>query len=66
MAWQWWLTTGLLMLVMEGVLLALFPKQMRDAARQMASLPDSVLRKVGLVTLIVAACLLWLFSGGAA
>ena len=50
-----------LYLVVEGSLIALFPDLMK---RAMAMVPESTLRKIGLVFLLIGMALVWLMRGG--
>lgn len=52
-----------LVFVIEGVLYALMPSSMRRMVEEMTSLPDSVLRRVGLAALFFGVFLVWLVRG---
>lgn len=55
------LLTGLaLVLVVEGILYALFPVVMRRAVAQALTLPEGQLRAAGLVAAVVGVGLVWL------
>jgi uncharacterized protein YjeT (DUF2065 family) len=49
-----------LVLVIEGMLPFLSPKSWRDAMSQAAQLPDSVLRTMGFVSMLVGVIILYL------
>ena len=52
-----------LVLVIEGLLLAAFPKAVRSAMESMDKLPDSPLRIAGLVGAIVGLLIVWFIRG---
>jgi hypothetical protein len=53
-----------LLLVIEGLLWAAFPDRMKDVAAQAATLPSSLLRRVGLVAMAVGVVVVWFVRGG--
>ncbi|NBB71812.1 MAG: DUF2065 family protein [Alphaproteobacteria bacterium] len=53
-----------LVLVIEGLLWAAFPDRMKDVAAQAATLPSSLLRRVGLVAMAVGVVIVWFVRGG--
>ncbi len=57
------LTTLALILVIEGVLYALFPDGMKRILTQVMGLPSSALRRAGLVSVFVGVALVWLLRG---
>ncbi len=57
------LTTLALILVIEGVLYALFPDGMKRILTQAMTLPPSALRRAGLVSVLVGVALVWLLRG---
>lgn len=52
-----------LVLVIEGVLYALFPNGMRQGLVQMLALPDGTLRTVGLAAAIAGVVIVWFVRG---
>ena len=58
------LTALALMLVFEGVLLALFSDRLHRIAERLAPLPSSLLRAVGLGAATVGVFAVWLIRGG--
>ena len=52
-----------LVLVVEGLIPFLSPKSYRNMVQQMASMPEQMLRNVGLVLIIVGLLLLYLVRG---
>jgi uncharacterized protein len=54
------LTAGALVLVIEGVLYALFPGAMRRAIQMALELPEPVLRRSGLVAAVIGVAIVWL------
>jgi len=53
-----------LVLVIEGLLWAAFPDRMKGVAAQAATLPSSLLRRVGLVAMAVGVVVVWFVRGG--
>jgi uncharacterized protein len=53
-----------LVLVIEGLLWAAFPDRMKDLAARAATLPSSLLRRVGLVAMAVGVVVVWFVRGG--
>ncbi len=49
-----------LVLVIEGLLYAAFPRQMRSIVERMAQLTDTVLRQTGLFTAAIGVALIWI------
>lgn len=47
-------------LIVEGLLPALSPKSLRVAYQQICSLPDTKIRRLGLVSMTLGMLLLWL------
>ncbi len=52
-----------LALVLEGVAMALFPRQMQRMMAQVQALPPSFLRGLGLVSAVAGLALVWLIRG---
>jgi len=52
-----------LVLVLEGVLYALFPEQMKRFAEMAFSLPPETLRKAGLAAAACGVLIVWLVRG---
>ena len=52
-----------LVLVLEGLVYALFPGSMRNMVNEMAKLPDSTLRTFGLMALFLGVFVVWLVRG---
>ena len=52
-----------LVLVIEGLIYALFPGGVRRMAMEVPNLPDSVLRSFGLLALIAGVGIVWLVRG---
>ncbi|MGE0733881.1 MAG: DUF2065 domain-containing protein [Alphaproteobacteria bacterium] len=46
-------------LVIEGALYALFPRQMRTMALRMTEVPEATLRSAGLVAAVVGVLVVW-------
>ncbi len=57
------LTALALVLVIEGVLYALFPNGMKRLLEQAMMLPPSSLRRAGLVSAFAGVVLVWLLRG---
>ena len=57
------LTALALVLVIEGVVYALFPHGMKRMLEQVMTLPPSALRRAGLVSAIAGVFLVWLLRG---
>ncbi len=57
------LTALALILVIEGMLYALFPHGMKRVLEQVMTLPPSSLRRAGLVSAFVGVFLVWLLRG---
>ncbi|ALJ34915.1 DUF2065 domain-containing protein [Azospirillum brasilense] len=57
------LTALALVLVIEGVLYALFPSAMRRLIVEALTMPENRLRAVGLVTAVAGVGLVWLLRG---
>jgi len=58
------LLTGLaLVLVIEGLFLALFPDRLRWVLERMAEVPPEVLRVAGLVSVALGVFFVWLLRG---
>jgi len=61
---MWDLLTALaLVLVIEGALYALFPTRMRELLVQVLEMPDHVVRRSGLVAVVLGVFLVWLIRG---
>ena len=54
-----WAAIGLV-LVLEGVIYALFPGKMQQMMRQIPDMPISVLRVMGLTAVIIGWLIVWL------
>jgi uncharacterized protein YjeT (DUF2065 family) len=54
------LTALALVLVIEGALYALFPSKMRDLIVSMGEMPDTLLRKSGLIAAVLGVAGVWL------
>ncbi|MEM9279213.1 MAG: DUF2065 domain-containing protein [Pseudomonadota bacterium] len=52
-----------LVLVLEGLIYAVFPGSMRKMVEEMARLPDASLRSFGLGALCVGVFIVWLVRG---
>ncbi|ANB02507.1 DUF2065 domain-containing protein [Ectothiorhodospira sp. BSL-9] len=61
--WSDLLAALALLMVIEGLLPFINPAGLRRTLLQVAQLPDSVLRGVGLASLILGALLLWWVRG---
>ncbi|HJU18970.1 MAG TPA: DUF2065 domain-containing protein [Stellaceae bacterium] len=59
---DFWTALGLV-LVIEGVLYALFPRGMRRAAAQAAQIPPQALRLAGLFAACAGVAVVWLVRG---
>jgi uncharacterized protein YjeT (DUF2065 family) len=57
------LTALALVLVIEGILYALFPEAMKRAAARAVLVPAHVLRMAGLAAAAIGVILVWLFRG---
>ncbi len=57
------LTALALILVIEGVLYALFPHGMKRLLEQMVAAPPSLLRRAGLISAFAGVMLVWLLRG---
>jgi uncharacterized protein YjeT (DUF2065 family) len=57
------LTAAALVLVLEGVLWALFPNGMKQAAARAIVLDSSVLRTGGLIFAVIGVFIVWLIRG---
>ncbi len=57
------LTALALILVIEGVLYALFPNGMQRMLAQVMTMPPSALRRAGLVSVFAGVVLVWLLRG---
>jgi uncharacterized protein YjeT (DUF2065 family) len=58
------LLTGLaLVLVIEGLFLALFPDRVRWLVERMAEMPPEVLRVAGLISAVMGVLFVWLLRG---
>lgn len=57
------LTAVALVFVIEGALYALFPVGMRDMVARMMHVPDSTLRRCGLVAVAFGVLVVWLIRG---
>ena len=57
------LTALALILVIEGVLYALFPDGMKRMLTQVMTMSPSVLRRAGVVSVFVGVALVWLLRG---
>ena len=56
--------TGIaLVMVIEGLLYAIFPDGMRRMMAQMAYVPPEMLRRAGLVAAIIGTVIVWLLRG---
>ena len=53
-----WLALALV-LVIEGALYALFPRQMRSMALRMTEVPETTLRTAGLVAAVLGVVVVW-------
>jgi uncharacterized protein len=63
MLWNDLLAALALLLVIEGLMPFLNPAGLRRALIQVATLPDSVLRGVGLASMLLGLLLLWWLRG---
>jgi uncharacterized protein len=63
MLWNDLLAALALLLVLEGLMPFLNPAGLRRALIQVAGLPDSVLRRVGLASMLLGLLLLWWLRG---
>lgn len=63
MLWNDLLAALALLLVLEGLMPFLNPAGLRRALIQVAGLPDSVLRGVGLASMLLGLLLLWWLRG---
>ncbi len=63
LAWDDLLTALGLVLVLEGIVLSLFPNALRHAMALAMKLPNFSLRWVGLIALIVGFVVIWLVRG---
>ncbi len=52
-----------LVLVLEGLVYAMFPAQMRKMVEEMTKISDSSLRTFGLVALCIGVFVVWLVRG---
>lgn len=52
-----------LLLVIEGILYAVFPSAMRRMVQDITKLPDSSLRYAGMAALMVGVFIVWLVRG---
>ena len=52
-----------LVLVLEGMLLALFPGRIQSLAIEMQKVPESTLRSMGLFALLLGFLVVWLIRG---
>lgn len=52
-----------LVFVIEGLVYALIPAQMRNMVSEMVKLPDSTLRLVGLASLAIGVFVVWMVRG---
>ncbi|MBM84619.1 MAG: hypothetical protein CMM47_01170 [Rhodospirillaceae bacterium] len=57
------LTALALVLVIEGALYALFPVRMRELLLTMMELPDTLIRRSGLLAAVLGVFLVWLIRG---
>ncbi|MBH68707.1 MAG: hypothetical protein CMM58_10175 [Rhodospirillaceae bacterium] len=57
------LTALALVLVIEGILYALFPVKMRSVVAAMMEMPDSLLRRSGVVATVIGVGAVWLIRG---
>jgi len=63
---EFWLFLGSsagLVLVLEGIIYALFPRQMKSMMVQIMSMPASNIRNGGLITAVVGCVIVWLVRG---
>lgn len=51
-----------LVLLMEGLAYALFPRQLKEAIRLALTQPDQTLRMIGLVAATIGVALVWMFK----
>ena len=51
-----------LVLVIEGLLYAAFPRQMRSLVERMTQFTDTALRQTGLLTAAVGVALIWIIK----
>ncbi|MDX1739405.1 MAG: DUF2065 domain-containing protein [Alphaproteobacteria bacterium] len=51
-----------LMLVLEGMIYALFPKAMKNMMHQILSMPAHVIRRGGLIAAVIGAGIVWFFK----
>ena len=58
--WQEFFTAIALLLVIEGILPFLNPRGFRDTMRQIAELDEALLRKLGLMAMLLGLILLYL------
>jgi len=52
-----------LVLVIEGTLYAAAPKGMKGMMRQMQHMPDTLLRRAGLIALAIGVAIVWMVRG---
>ncbi len=60
---EYLLTGFALLLVFEGLLPALSPRNYRQAMLNMSKMDDRVLRSIGLISMLAGALLLYFFRG---
>lgn len=51
-----------LVLIIEGLAYALFPRQLKEAIRLALSQPDQTLRTIGLIAASVGVVIVWMFK----
>ena len=64
----WWTISGLAIggaFLLEGMMWALFPQQMREMMRQALQLPDSVVQTVGIVAFLIGGAVIVMVAQGA-
>ena len=52
-----------LVLVLEGLIYALFPQGMRNMVEEMSKLPDTTLRTLGVAALCIGVLVVWFVRG---
>lgn len=52
-----------LVLVIEGLIYAVFPGGVRRLAMELPNLPDTILRTFGIVVLVAGVCVVWIMRG---
>ena len=65
---SWWTISGLAIggaFLLEGMMWALFPQQMREMMRQALQLPDNVVQTVGIVAFLIGGAVIVMVARGA-